>query len=719
MFMCDRKVGTSPICSIGKGLAEIDDIFGISGKVLPASHPPRPVLPLTTSTIPRPLDQRWDEIERLVAQIADLSQSSLPRGEFAGEVLKLAVEAVQANDGAVWWRNTNGDWTLECQESMGKQGNLAGQDRTMTQSSCQTAKPFAECLDSTAERGRPVWCEIPATAGSTAASVWLAVPLKTDGQKVVGAIGVNQPAGLGETERNGSERLLAIVSDLFGNYLRREELRQLRSAARRWQQYEYLVTRVHRSLDLRTVASSLVNDGRVFLGCDRVSLLIVRHERFQTVAISGVHSFDRRSNQVRELEQVAEAVAGSGQWLQYAGQTAGMPPQVAEPLTRYVDLSHALRMDVIPLFTTIDQADSDPAEQPDDKAVGMLVVESFQGGTEAADESEMTRLACLAAVAVRNANEYGSLPLLSLSRWTRRAIVRSRFRQQRRLIPAAFVVASALAIALIPADVRVDAQGDAWPQIRRDLYAPSDGEVVSVARQHDDRVDRGDTLVVLRSPDLDVEMQRLRGEFQTTQKKLLAIASARLQTDDDAAGNRSSGQLAAEEQELKQLLQSQSKQMDLLRRQQNLLQVKSPIAGRLLTWDPEQKLENRPVERGQRLVTVADESGPWILELTVPELQVRHLLERAENSDEPLAVRFTLAADRATRFSGKLRDIAKRIEVGENRRSHVRVTVAVESAARPHLRPGAAVFAKIHCGRRSVGYVWLDGVVQAIRGWLF
>jgi len=267
--------------------------------------------------------------------------------------------------------------------------------------------------------------------------------------------------------------------------------------------------------------------------------------------------------------------------------------------------------------------------------------------------------------------------------------------------------------------LRVDAEGEAWPQVRHDLYAPLDGEVIAVHRDHNQRVAEGETIVALRSADLELEMQRVRGEFQTTQKKLLAIASARLRSDEGATAERYPGQLAAEEQELKQLLTSESRQLGLVRRQQELLHVQSPIAGRLLTWNPHQKLERRPVERGQRLVTVADESGPWILELTVPERQARHLLAAAETDPQPLVVEFSLAADRSRRFTGRVKNVAKRTEVGRDRGSRVRVTAEVDGEAIAHLRPGAAVFAKIDCGRGSLGYVWLDGAVQALRGWWF
>ena len=36
----------------------------------------------------------------------------------------------------------------------------------------------------------------------------------------------------------------------------------------------------------------------------------------------------------------------------------------------------------------------------------------------------------------------------------------------------------------------------------------------------------------------------------------------------------------------------------------------------------------------------------------------------------------------------------------------------------PELVPGATVVAKVHCGRRSLGYVWLHDVIEAVQMWI-
>jgi hypothetical protein len=61
--------------------------------------------------------------------------------------------------------------------------------------------------------------------------------------------------------------------------------------------------------------------------------------------------------------------------------------------------------------------------------------------------------------------------------------------------------------------------------------------------------------------------------------------------------------------------------------------------------------------------------------------------------------------------------VALTTETDKTTGSTVLVTLTFDRAAiRPEqLRPGATVTAKIHCGRRSLGYVWLHELWETIQ----
>jgi hypothetical protein len=48
----------------------------------------------------------------------------------------------------------------------------------------------------------------------------------------------------------------------------------------------------------------------------------------------------------------------------------------------------------------------------------------------------------------------------------------------------------------------------------------------------------------------------------------------------------------------------------------------------------------------------------------------------------------------------------------------VLATVRVKREEIPELVPGAGVVARIYCGRRAIGYVWLHDLIDAVRVWL-
>ena len=156
----------------------------------------------------------------------------------------------------------------------------------------------------------------------------------------------------------------------------------------------------------------------------------------------------------------------------------------------------------------------------------------------------------------------------------------------------------------------------------------------------------------------------------------------------------------------------------MLEAQQAELRVSSPIDGEVVTWDLRQLLESRPVARGQALMSVADLAGPWGLEIRVPDDRVAYVLDAARQGGEDLDVSFVLAAAAGAKLRGKLESLGHRTEVSETEAAFLPATVHVDRGELPELVPGATVTAKIHCGRRSLGYVWLHDLIEAVHKWI-
>jgi multidrug resistance efflux pump len=428
-------------------------------------------------------------------------------------------------------------------------------------------------------------------------------------------------------------------------------------------------------------------------------------------AISSVDAINHRSNIVRRLEQLAGRVAQANEPIWHDGRgDEELAPQIMESLRLYTDEAHPRMVGMIPL-------EGPPLEEVPAPTIGVLVVEQFSSVLDQAARDRAESIAKKSSFALVNALRYESLPTLPFAR--RRNVVTGQPAVRLSTLLVGLVgVAAVAALFLIPMEFKVHAEGELQPEQQHHIFAPFDGQVASIGVRHGDVVAAGDVLLELRSPELDLESQRIQGEVETTQKRIAAIDSSLLQLDvSDEADETRFNQLAAEQEELVPVLASQQEQLALLRAQRQKLVLRSPIAGQVLTWDLEQLLSDRPVQRGQSLLNVADLDGPWLAKLEVPDDQIGHVLSSRVEGD-PIRVTFQLATDRGVDYRGTVRHIAGRTETAEDDRSIVRVTTDVDEAAIRELRPGATILAEVHCGRRSIAYVLFHELVEKVLSWI-
>jgi multidrug efflux pump subunit AcrA (membrane-fusion protein) len=651
-------------------------------------------------------DPEWIEFESLLGELAELAKSGLPFEQLAKLLLEKTVQLLAAAGGAVWRSDHSSPLRLECQVNHDAIGSAISQGF------------HQQLLESALAEGNTI---VVPPGGITAGGQSLANPteftlligpLKVD-QDVVGLFEVIQRASLSPAAMRGSRRLLGLICELAADHLRRDELRQLRDEQMRMRHLEYFTERIHGTLEVRTVAYELANAGRQFIDCDRVSVAIRKGRHFVLKAISSVDSINRRSNVVRRLEQLADRVARANEPVWYHGEgTEEIAPQILESLRLYADEAHPRSIGLIPLGPP--SADSRGERIP---PAGVLVVEQF---TSVLDESAGDRAETVAkqtSLALVNSLRYESLPTLPFARRRNKAIGQPAFRLSTMLLVLAGIAAVA-SLFFIRIDFNVHAQGELQPEQQQYVFAPFDGQVASIAVKHGDIVAANDVLLELRSPELDLESQRIQGEVDTTQKRISAIESSLLQLDvsDQDDENRFT-QLAAEQEELIPVLASQQEQLALLRQQREKLVLRSPIAGQILTWDLEQLLSDRPVQRGQSLLNVANLDGSWLAELEVPDDKIGHVLG-AKTTADPLPVTFQLATDRGTDFRGTVRRIASRTETTKEDRAAVLVTMDVDEQSIRDLRPGATILAKIQCGKRSIAYVLFHDLVETALSWL-
>ena len=174
-------------------------------------------------------------------------------------------------------------------------------------------------------------------------------------------------------------------------------------------------------------------------------------------------------------------------------------------------------------------------------------------------------------------------------------------------------------------------------------------------------------------------------------------------------------------EELKGQVLSLDEQRKLLELKMDRLVVYSPIPGQIITWDVEGLLLGRPVQAGQVLLTVAETGvgADWELEIEMPERRIGHVL-KAQAANQTLDVKYILASAPGREHDGTVTeksDIQSRADVVQREAGpsvRIRVSIDKNDLKGKDLRPGMSVTAKVYCGRKPLGYVWLHEVWEWI-----
>jgi multidrug efflux pump subunit AcrA (membrane-fusion protein) len=647
----------------------------------------------------------WSEIEGVLAEIAVLAKADIDFDHLARELLDRTLQMLAARGGSI--RISDGRGPLRVVSQIGREVIGDNYD-VVSRRTCEQVLSSGETqvvVSNSNQSGSSTACD------STGVML-LVSPLKVD-RVVVGLIEIIQRPTTDPDVVRGNRRFVALVGELASDYLNRHELRELRQSEIHSSRMESFVRRVHATLDFPAVAYELVNDGRQLIGCDRVSLATKHGSAYRLVAVSGIDTIDRRSNAVRRLENLASAIGRTGLSFWYGDDDRALPTQILGPLNSYLDQAHIRMMGVIPLAPSNDEVAAGQAP-----ILAVLIVEQFSADFDVAMRDRTRAAAEHGKLAVLNALRYQSLPTLPFARRRNLALGRRSIGWHRALAVAAAACVLGLLL-MVPADFCVHAEGKLQPAHRQEVFAPRDGQVIKLAVEHGQHVKAGSVLAEMASPELELDIQRVQGEYEMARKKLAEVESTILQsgTSKERSSSRA-GQLAAEQEELIKQLDSQRKQLNLLHQEHQKLVVRSPVDGQVLTWDLDHLLQARPVERGQALMSIAEVDGRWTAEIDVPDNRVGYLKSR-QAERKPLIASFRLSTGSRGVYHGTVRNLAARTELNEENRPVVKLTMDFDQRSVPELRPGATVFARIGCGRKPLGYVWLHDLIEAFRGWLF
>jgi multidrug efflux pump subunit AcrA (membrane-fusion protein) len=673
----------------------------------------------------------WQELEDVFAGLGQLARSPATSEQFYRTLLEESIRALSANGGAVWLRAAGGPFELAVQLRW-PAGEFARDDR---------ARRAHEQLLSDAATGRRIVTVPPQSARGDAdaanptefALVIAPVQTSADESNTLAIVEILLRADASPATSRGCEQFLTAVCELAADFHAFDELRRLRKGDNYLDQLVELGTQVHRKLDLAETAYAVANEGRRVVGCDRLSVLVNRGSRSRLLATSGVSKIERRSGMARRLEELAEMVRSTDEPAFYSDGTTDAMPPIAAVMEQHAEESHARQIAALPLHlpaelnsdAAMDTANTARRRQPAPRFV--LVAEQFDALHADLHRERLLEVGQVCATALENAWEIDRLPLGWLWRWMGAIKEQLTTHLTRSTLVLAAVAAAVAALIFVPADFYIDAPGTLQPVVRRDVFAPRSGLVDEVLVEHGAKVAAGQPLVRLHDSELDLEIKKVHGELETTQRQIDAVRATRTNRAVRDANPTDSYRLSAEERELDQRLANLRRELEMLNQERDKLVVTSPIAGNVLTWDIGHRLNARPVERGEVLLTVADPAGDWQLELDVPDDRIGYVMAARQKTQPDLAVRYRLSSDDRDLHVGHITEVCQTANVLPEPNAApsptvlVRVTLDPKQLAddgRSELRPGVSARAQIACGRAPLGYVWLHDIWDAAWEWL-
>ena len=662
------------------------------------------------------VNQTRKQIRSLAAEVDQLAKSDCTEEEFFEGFLTRSTSALASLGGAVWMLDDQQQLRLRYQINL-KQTGLADRPDAQTQHHRLLQRVLAKG-ESTLVAPQSGAVDSDDGANPTDFLLVLA-PLSID-QNPVGLIEIFQRSGTGPNTQQGYLRFLNQMGETGSRYLANHRIRSFATQQEMWHQLEQFIRSIHQGLNSKQTVYTLANESRRLIGCDRVSVAIGTGRNCRVQSVSGLDSIERRADQVKQLNMLAAAVIKAGQPLWYNDQHAPLPPQLESKLQRYVDQSHTKMLAVIPLMETSGNPaiDQPSKKKKRDRPIGALIVEQLSDSRITPTTQQRVDVVVQhGQTALANANRYSSIFLMPL--WQFLGKITSIFNVEQRwktAVATLAIVGTGLFLTMFPYTFGLNANGRLVPESQFEVFAQTDGtmEEVFVSDTGDTIVQKQQVLGRMKNSDIELAISSIRGQIAEAESRIGANAQ-----------RRASGKLEMNEKtELETLIESDKQKIISLQRElgirqeeQELLNILSPSAGRVVNWNVKQNLTNRPVTRGQNLMTVVPPESVWELELQMPERRLAHLFRAVNDQEEKLKVTFGLVSNPGTEYTGTLISVDRKLDVynDDGNAALVRVAFENDDIDEDLLRTETRVTAKVHCGERSIGYVVFHELIETVQ----
>lgn len=686
------------------------------------------------------LEQERRRIAARLEEVAKLCETNVAPGAFYGELLKRLLESLAAPAGAIWARTAQGHLQLQYQINVKEVGLDQSED---------ARKAHDELLRQAMMQPRPFHVpprssvgaqeEGKVAAGNHSNYLLMVAPIIVN-QQPAGLIEVWQGANRPAQAITGYLQYMTFMSELASRYQRNQIMGQLAGQQQVWTQLEAFARQVHNSLHPTEVSYLVANEGRRLVECDRISVAVRHGSKARIEAVSGADVVERRSNLVRLMRTLCERVMHWGEKLVFSGtRDDSLPPKVLSALDAYLAESNSKLLVVQPLRDEREKNKIRPSRSA-------LLMECFEPPAE--PQQLLARLDVVArhsTPALYNAIEHRRIPMRML--WLPMAKVQEGIGGKAKAISALVVALLSFlgaALYLVPYPLKMESHGKLVPWARRVVYPPTTGSVEEFRVEPGDVVSEGRDLAHLFSTELAGKLHTLATEVQNAHDDMVTAQNnaliptltplERINYREKAESAKSLWQKTTLHfQEFVERNHASTDPREFgrfkLLAPGFTLEEKGKVDRQewtVLNGNFREEFTGRTARPSDPILRLGAKSGPWEIELRIPQKHISQVLRAYERIGEgqPLDVDFLLRTDPTRTYRGKLyRDriaseaIPNRDEKDEPE-PEVIAFVSIDDASidpayrlsREALTSGTEVHAKIRCGKHRLGYALFYGV---------
>lgn len=688
----------------------------------------------------RKIDEAFEEASKLAG-------SSLPPTEFYEKFLNVTLSKIDAPAGVVWLRTPQGFLQMATQVNL----DQVGLDARRGGRQCHN-EVLRQVFQ--AQPSRPVLVEpqgrlagVTAEAGAVPAAnltdyYALFAPIVNADKSALGLLEVFQQKDHDPRLYQTFLQYAVQMAGYASQYHQFANTRQASGLEKVLTQIEGFAKLIHSSLNPTEVAYHVANEGRRLIECDRLCVG-VRHGKKTTVeAVSGADVVEKASTHVRRMKALFDAVLKFGDKLVYRGtKDEGLPPDLSHALDDYLSESQPKLLVVTPIRDDREKNEKRPARS-------VILLESFNPPEQV--EPLIARMDVVgkhAAGALYNAAEMKRVPFGFI--WRPIMKVQEGLGGKHRFywglgITAAVLLAAAMV--LIPYPLKMEAKGEFLPTQTTNTFAPTDGKVLGILVQPGQKVGPNSPIMRLFSPGIQEKVVTTRSEAMQAEGMMRLLNDRLTQPNvlraDQEAFFREYVKHEIAAQEKRKLLDDMQKMYNLTSRAGEF-EVRTPafdpgIPRKSEEWtnlsgDVRADLLNRTVRPNEPLIRIGNVSGPWRVELKLPQRAIGHVaralatpgLHKVDKDGKRyLDVDVLLTNKPDDSFPGRLyeEDMAK--EAVQNKDdhnesesvvpTHVRVNMddlPPEQKIPPELFvAGIEVHTRVRCGDHALGYSLFHGV---------